>query len=95
MARSRVSLDHAGMAQMLKSGQVAAQIRALGSAVEANVRGNDAIQRNGMPVQVSHGTTDRARTTVSIAHAGGLAVQAKHGVLTRAAAAVGLQVRSR
>jgi hypothetical protein len=86
---TRVTLDTAGIGNMLRSAPVAAAIAALTRAVAGNV------QARGRPVTTGAGTTDRAVGQVSIAHPAGRAMQAKYGTLTRAAAAAGLEVRAR
>lgn len=97
-----VHMSYAGWSQVLKSGEmqaiIAAKAEQIASSVEAE--GITVGDREGgpheipLPVEVSHGVTDRARSRVTLAHPSGIAVQAKHGVLTRAAAAAGLEVNS-
>lgn len=93
----RVKLDHAGIAEILKSSEVAAEMSTLAEAVASNVREDASIQRHGLEatVKVDLYTTDRAASSVTIAHPAGLGIQAKHGSLSRAAGAEGLDVRSR
>lgn len=99
MARN-VKLSNAGMDDLAKSGAVQREVTSLAERVAANVRAQN-IRVEGLPgdvalpVEVASYITDRARSGVTIAHAAGLAVQAKHGVLTKAAAAVGLEVKSK
>ncbi len=92
-----LTLNHAGIADVLKSGDVAAQVNALAEQVAANVLAEGQLVAHGdeMPVTVTPYTTDRAAASVTITHPAGLAVQAKHGTLTRAAAAAGLEVREK
>lgn len=81
MAKSSFRLNRAGGAEVLK--QLAAPaINALAEKV-ASAAGEDA--------EVSEYTTDRAAASVRVP----AEQQAKDGVLTRAAAAVGLEVRSK
>lgn len=102
MARSRIKLNHAGLAANLKSPQMRMVVAAKAQEVAENVRerGIKVGDRDGgprehdLPVKVEHSVTDRARSAVIIAHPSGLAVQAKHGALTKAAAQAGLDVRS-
>lgn len=92
-----LKLDHGGMADVLKSAGVAAAVNALAERVAENVLAEGQLVSHGeeMPVTVDPYTTDRASASVTITHPAGLAVQAKHGTLTRAAAAAGLEVRSK
>jgi len=50
---------------------------------------------HGAAVTTKDFTTDRARTTIMIAHPAATAIEAKHGVLTKAAASEGFEVKSR
>jgi hypothetical protein len=92
MARVKVTLDHAGIAEVLKSGEVHAVISAAAGLVAARVQTAATVQRHGAPVWVLDTTTDRAKSLVTIAHAGGLGMQARYGVLTQAAGDAGLEV---
>lgn len=100
---SRIRLDHAGIAQILKSAPIAAAVKRAAETVAQNVRdqGIKVGDRDGgaheydLPVTVTMVTTDRAHANVTIAHPSGIAVQAKHGALTKAAAQAGLDVRER
>lgn len=101
MARNRIRLDHAGVAAILKSAEVAREVEKLAEKVASNVKaqGIKVGDRDGgpreydLPVTVSMTTTDRAHANVTLAHPSGNAVQAKHGALTKAAAEAGLEVR--
>lgn len=97
-----VKLNHAGVAAILKSGEMAALVNGAAEEIAANVRAQGqkvgALEGSGeidLPVTVSPTTTDRAHASVALAHPAGIAVQAKHGALTRAAAAAGLDVRQK
>lgn len=92
---ARIRLDHAGIAEMLKSGPVAAAVADIAEAVAAEARSDAAVARHGVPVKVNHYTTDRAASSVTLAHPAGLGIEAKHGTLTRAAGAAGLEVTGR
>lgn len=103
MARSRVKLNHAGIAAALKSREMHAAVEAEAEKVKANVEGmgitvggfrgdSDEIP---LPVEVTMTTTDRAHANVNLAHPAGAAVQAKRGALTKAAGQAGLDVRGR
>jgi len=101
MATSKkVKLNHAGIAEILKSTEMHRLIQDVTESVADNVReqgitvGN--LKGNGemsLPVEASVITTDRAHGSVLIAHPAGIAVQAKHGALTKAASEAGLQVK--
>lgn len=95
MSARRVKLDHRGIAEVLKSAEVAARLSELATAVEASASADDSVVRHGVPVKVESYETDRAAVAVTLAHAGGLGIEAKHGTLSRAAGDVGLEVRSR
>jgi hypothetical protein len=81
-------LDRAGIGEILKT-NCRGPIDQLAAQIAANV------DSRGKPVEVRAYTTDRAAAAVSIAHPAGKAIQAKYGALTRAAAAAGLEVKSR
>lgn len=95
MAKPRVTLDHAGIAAILKSGPMAEAVHAAAEQIAEKARG---IMVEGLPgdvplpVEVTDYVTDRAKSTVVLAHPSGLAVQAKHGVLTGGAAGAGFEV---
>ncbi|MEU8655254.1 hypothetical protein [Actinoplanes philippinensis] len=89
---ARIRLDHRGMGEMLRSGEVAATIALRAAEVEQAVSEHQSIVRHEMPVERHAYTSDRAGEDVTIEHAGGLAVEAKYGVLADAARAVALQV---
>ena len=101
MARSTVRLNQRGVAALLKSPQMQASVTAAAEKIAANVRdqGIEVGDRDGgkyeipLPVRVSHDTTDRVRSRVTLAHPAGQAVQAKHGALTKAAKQAGLDVK--
>lgn len=93
--RLRVTLDHAGLAAILKSGPMAAAVHAAAEQIADRARG---IMVEGvpgdveLPVEVTDQVSDRARSSVTLAHPSGQAVQAKHGVLTGGAAGAGFEV---
>ncbi|QLQ11179.1 MAG: hypothetical protein HZY75_13350 [Nocardioidaceae bacterium] len=103
MARKGVTLDHAGIASILKSAGVASVIQSAAETMKADIEaaGVTVGDRDGgpreiaLPVTVTMLTTDRAKARVSLAHAAGEAVQVKHGLLTKAAGAAGLDVRAK
>lgn len=92
MAGFQITLDHAGIAEVLKSAAMAAAVHAAAETVAANARGIRVEEIPGeiqLPVEVTDHITDRARSSVTLAHPAGQAVQAKYGVLTKGAAAAG------
>lgn len=101
MAAPKVTLNHAGMAELLKSGEMQALVEKAAEEIAQNVRDQGIMVgafKGGageipLPVTVSKTTTDRAHASVTLAHPAGIAVQAKHGALTKAAAAAGLEVK--
>jgi hypothetical protein len=102
MARNRVKLNHAGIAAILKGGEMHAVIAAKTEEVADHVRDAagtvGAFKGSGeidVPVTSKVVTTDRAHGIVTLAHPAGVAVQAKYGLLTRAASAAGLQVKTK
>lgn len=91
MAANGFRRDSKGIAQILKTEfreEINRCARAIGDEVQSAI-GND------IEVEVREYTTDRSAASVVIADPRGLEMQATTGALTRAAAAVGLDVRSR
>lgn len=93
MSRFSVRLDHEGIAAMLKSAEVREAVHTLAERAAAAVRADPSVVRHKAPVRVADYTTDRAASSVTIAHAGGRGMEAKHGSLSRGAAEVGLDVK--
>lgn len=91
----KITIDYAGIGEILKSREMAAAIDDLADDIAAGVRDGIADPDIAAAVGVESYTTDRAAAAVTIAHPAGLAIQAKHGALTRAAAAAGLDVKAR
>jgi flagellar hook-basal body complex protein FliE len=88
MAESNVTLDHKGLAEVLKS----AEVHALMNDIAHQVAEAAAEAVNGAsPVPVHEYTTDRGAASVSIR----AKYQVTDGVLTRAATGLGLEVRDR
>ena len=86
-----VTLDSAGMAELLNSDEVADLVKGVADRVATQVRGAvDA--RDGVVVDTY--TTDRAAASVTIRDPRARLWQARDGVLTRAVASAGLEVRS-
>jgi hypothetical protein len=94
MASLKIRLDHDGIGDMLKSGDVAESIGALAEEVAAEARADPNVPLD-VPVQTSAYVTDRAAVAIDLHHPSGLGLQAKYGVLTKAAGAVGLEVKSK
>lgn len=84
-------MDSDGIAELLKSDQVAAAIHDIAERVAANVRG----ARPEADVVVDRYETDRAAASVTIREAYARRLQVRDGILTRAAAAEGLEVTER
>lgn len=84
-------LDHDGIAAMLKSAEWAAAVNEAATAVAGNVTAIN----GDLDVAVDEYTTDRAAASVTIRDPEALALQSRDGILTRAAAAAGLEVKSR
>jgi hypothetical protein len=97
MARN-VKLNSRGIEEVAKSREMRAVITDLAEQIADNARAQG-VRVEGepgdtpLPVEVSSYITDRARSSVILAHPAGLAVQAKHGTLSRAASQAGLTVR--
>lgn len=94
MARTKLRLDSPGILEVLKSADVASLVADTADSVASNV---SETVRSGepLPVKVATYTTDRAAAGVTLAHPAGLGMEAKHGSLSKAAAAAGLEVRSK
>lgn len=86
-----VKLSSDGIAELLKSSQVAAAVHALAEQVAGNVRG----ARPEADVVVDDYETDRAASSVTIREAYARRLQVRDGILTRAAASAGLEVTER
>ena len=86
-----LKLDHAGIAELLNSDEVAGLVKGVADRVASQVRGAvDA--RDG--VVVDQYRTDRAAASVTIRDPRARLWQVRDGVLTSAVAAQGLEVRS-
>lgn len=94
---SRVKLNHAGIAAILKSGPMAAAVQAATEQVANEARARVPMVE-GIPgdiapaIETQMVTTDRAHGIVAIAHPSGLAVEAKHGLLSGSAGGSGMTV---
>ena len=87
----KLRLDSAGIAEMLRSADVALAISEAAEGVAGSVH---EVAHGGevVPVRVDEYTTDRAAAGVTMAHPAGLGIEAKRGSLSRAAEANGLEV---
>ncbi len=88
-------LDHAGLAEILTSPEVADAVRDAAEQVGAAARaqGHRVTSGQPLPVDVSDDPDhDRAGTSVAVRHPSGVGMEARHGVLKRAATATGLDV---
>lgn len=88
MLKVEIKLDHAGVASVLKSAEVAAMVSGFAHRVRASV----AVPA-GVEVVVTEYVTDRAAAAVTILDARAKLWQVRDGVLTRAAAANGAEVK--
>lgn len=94
----KLELDHDGIAEILKGGDMAALVAEAAQGIASTVQSSGQTvdhDRYDIPVVVDSVITDRVHYSVTLAHPAGLAVQAKHGLLTAAAAAQGLEVTER
>ncbi len=92
LARSTFRIDRKGVREILNRAETAAVVREMAEEIADNVR---QIVGDDVEVVVESYQTDRSAAAVTIADARGMEYQATNGALTRAAAAVGLEVRSR
>lgn len=78
-------LDNAGIAEILRSADVAAAVHDAAAAAAEKVQADFNMIRNDMQdaVAVDDYTTDRAATSITITHPGGLGMEAKYGVLSK------------
>lgn len=89
---TRFVLDRAGVGAILKGGEVRSMVGRATAATAGHARG---LAGPGVEIVTRQGTTDRAVGQVIIADPKGLGLQATDGVLTKAAAAIGVEVKSR
>ena len=99
MPRVRIRLDSDGLAEVLRSSEVAGEVRRLGSSVATAAGSDGAVSRHGVPVTVAEYVarggrlrSERPAVAVTLAHAAGVGIEAKYGALSRAAGEVGLTV---
>lgn len=96
---SRVRLDSAGLAEVLRSGEVRGALSELAYSTAANA--GDYAGMDPIPVEVRERVAsggrlrgERPAFDVTLAHPAALRVEAKRGTLLRAAASAGLEVKS-
>lgn len=85
-------LDHEGIAEILKSAEIAGVVHSLAEEIAAHADPEGEAEDGTV---VDDAVTDRAVSIVTIRDARGMIWQARDGRLTKAAAAAGLEVRSR
>jgi hypothetical protein len=88
MPSFRLELDHDGIAEVLKSQDMAEMVDAATEKIAADVQS----VVGDMPVTTDSYVTDRAAGSVVIEDVRGMVEQAEHGVLTKAAAAAGAHI---
>lgn len=88
-----IHLDYEAIGKILKE-TCAAPINELAQKVAANAAADGNLPADAT-VTVKAFTTDRAIAVVRVNHPAALALEAKHGILKRAAAATGLEVKSK
>jgi hypothetical protein len=94
----RITLDHRGIGELLKSPEVAALMLVKAAEVQAIAETHHSIRKHELPIERQAYETSgprmapRAAEGVAIAHAAGKNVEAKYGVLVHAAALAGLEV---
>jgi len=90
-----IHLDYEELGRILRE-DCAAPINEIAAKVAANAAANpDLMDDAPGSVEVTAYTTDRAIAVVRINHPAGDALEAKYGILKRAAAAEGLEVKSK
>lgn len=90
MAQVKYHRDSKGLAEILKSAEVAKEIGELSEIVAGQIEAS-----TGSEVVIDEYVTDRAAASLLLLDRNAMALQAKFGVMTRAAAAVGLEVKSK
>lgn len=94
----RVTLNHAGMRELLTSPGVTALVAGRAASVAASI-GPEYVTSEGHVVPILNGVipgrTQRAGAAVTLAHPAGLAIEGKHGVLAQACAENGLELKER
>jgi hypothetical protein len=92
---AKVRLDSRGIREVMKSAEMAAEVRDVAEQIADNAlsQGHRVSSGEALPVKVDTYTTDRAAASVTLNHPAGMGMQAKYGVLTKAAGDAGLEVR--
>ena len=93
-------LDSAGISEILNSPKVASAVESLGNAVAANVSADVSGEPIDVDVRMRVASGGRLRgerpaADITMLHPAALRVEAKRAPLARAAAAAGLEVKSR
>lgn len=98
--RKNIRLDTKGLAEVMRSSEVVAEVRKLAESVADAASGDSAVLRHEVPVTVEEYTAQGGRLrsprpafAVTMKHPGGLGIEAKHGTLSRAAESRGLRVK--
>jgi hypothetical protein len=92
---TKIYLDTAGVAEVLKSAEVADEIEALAEDIRGIAEEDPSVVAHDVPVEVEPYTTDRAAVGVTLQHPAGMGIEAKYGVLASAAGEIGLKVKRR
>lgn len=87
----KVTLDHRGIDQLLRSAPFRAMVGDVAEAIAADVQG----QHPDAEVVVDRYETDRAAASVTVRDVRAMGWQGRDGLLTRAAAAQGAEVTAR
>ena len=93
MVPGDIHLDYEAIGELLRE-RCAPEINELAQKIAANVAADGNLPADAT-VTVTPFVTDRAIAVVRVNHPAGDALEAKHGILKRAAAAEGLEVRSK
>ena len=90
----KVTLDRAGVGNILRRGELPALVNATAGRIADNARAR--LPNDGLgEVVVEPYTTDRGAAAVVVKHPQAMGLQAKYGILTAAAGSVGLSVRGK
>ena len=88
-----VNLDYGAIGDILRD-RMAGPVRDAAESIAKQARQSSRTYPDA-EVTTKDFTTDRAVTTVMLAHPASPAIEAKHGVLTKAASSQGFEVRSK
>lgn len=87
----KLTLDHKGIAELLKTTEFRSALHEIAEPVAAEIRS----AQPDAEVELEDYTTDRAAVRVVVKDVRAAGWQARDGLVTRAAAAAGLEVRAR